>query len=117
MIRVVPAAPVISVTTAPASSTASPSLGSELHGKLDAEGQPLCQPCAWFHKGGGCQNGASCRRCHLCPDGELKLRKKQKVQRLRQNEAAAAPDGDKKQPDNGANAAMGVAAVAGRSPG
>lgn len=42
-----------------------------------------CRPCAWFHKSRGCQNGADCRHCHLCPDGELKNRKKTKVQALR----------------------------------
>lgn len=33
---------------------------------------------AWFHKKpSGCINGAACKRCHLCPEGEPKLRKKQ----------------------------------------
>ena len=35
-------------------------------------------PEAWFHKKpSGCINGAACKRCHLCPEGEPKLRKKQ----------------------------------------
>ena len=35
-------------------------------------------PKAWFHKKpSGCINGAACKRCHLCPEGEPKLRKKQ----------------------------------------
>jgi len=63
--------------------------GSALHGQFDAEGQHACQPCAWFYKPSGCQNGATCRRCHLCPEGELKLRKKQKIAKLRSQEAAA----------------------------
>lgn len=46
------------------------SVGSALH----ATGQ--CCPCAWFYKAQGCQNGANCTRCHLCPPGEVKARKK-----------------------------------------
>jgi hypothetical protein len=42
-----------------------------------------CQPCAWFWKPGGCQNGQDCMRCHLCPDGELKARKKAKQTMMR----------------------------------
>lgn len=38
-----------------------------------------CRPCAWFYKKPGCQNGDSCGYCHLCPEGELKARKKSKV--------------------------------------
>lgn len=54
----------------------SPSLGSENH--------PIgCSPCAWFWKAQGCQNAYDCRRCHLCPEGELKARKKSKVETLR----------------------------------
>ena len=37
---------------------------------------PLAE--AWFHKKpSGCINGQACKRCHLCPEGEPKLRKKQ----------------------------------------
>lgn len=68
--------------------SAAPSKGSQLHGQITEDGQPACQPCAWFHKASGCQNGANCTRCHLCPEGELKLRKKQKLARLRNAEAA-----------------------------
>jgi len=51
--------------------------GSKLHGMG-------CQPCAWFWKADGCQHGSSCRHCHLCPEGELRKRKKekQKTQKL-----------------------------------
>jgi len=59
-------------------SEALPSLGSALH----ASGQ--CRPCAWFwKKGRGCTNAASCDYCHLCPEGELKDRKKKKVDAIR----------------------------------
>merc|ERR1712060_1007178 len=50
----------------------SPSKGSALH----LSGQ--CKPCAWFWKPQGCQNGKHCEHCHLCPEGELKERKKAK---------------------------------------
>ncbi|CAJ1453617.1 unnamed protein product [Effrenium voratum] len=50
-----------------------PSLGSVLHAKGS------CSPCAWVWKPQGCHNGRSCGRCHLCPPGEVKLRKKAKA--------------------------------------
>lgn len=53
------------------------SLGSARH----HEG--LCKPCAWFRKR-GCTLGGSCAYCHLCGDGEIKARKKQKGRLLKQ---------------------------------
>ncbi|CAE7643763.1 GekBS024P [Symbiodinium pilosum] len=50
-----------------------PSLGSVLHAK------GCCSPCAWVWKPQGCHNGSNCGRCHLCPPGEVKLRKKAKA--------------------------------------
>jgi len=41
-----------------------------------------CKPCAFLWKDvkkPGCQNGQNCVFCHLCPPGEVKLRKKQKM--------------------------------------
>ena len=63
--------------------------GSKLHGMEDDLGVPKCQPCAWFHKPFGCYHGTACVRCHLCPPGESKFRKKQKIARLRQEEDKA----------------------------
>jgi hypothetical protein len=54
-----------------------PSVGSALHCSGD------CTPCAWFWKADSCNNGKDCRYCHLCPDGELKKRKKAKVAQMR----------------------------------
>lgn len=54
-----------------------PSVGSILHGTGE------CRPCAWFHKEQGCQNAAECRHCHLCPEGEIKARRKAKASMLR----------------------------------
>jgi len=54
-----------------------PSPGSSTH----ATGR--CQPCAWFHKPKGCLNAVNCSYCHLCPEGELKQRKKAKVVAMR----------------------------------
>lgn len=62
------------------------SAGSQLHGTVAADGQAGCQPCAWFFKDAGCHNGTACRFCHLCPKGEMKTRKRQKVARLRGEE-------------------------------
>jgi hypothetical protein len=46
-----------------------------------------CEPCAWFW-GKGCMRGKDCLRCHLCPEGELKKRKKAKVATLRKDTSA-----------------------------
>ncbi|CAE8588492.1 unnamed protein product [Polarella glacialis] len=46
--------------------------GSNLHREGD------CIPCGWFWKPKGCLRGDECGYCHLCPDGEVKLRKKAK---------------------------------------
>eukprot|EP00927_Polykrikos_kofoidii_P056665 TRINITY_DN50750_c0_g1_i1.p1 TRINITY_DN50750_c0_g1~~TRINITY_DN50750_c0_g1_i1.p1 ORF type:complete len:223 (-),score=50.35 TRINITY_DN50750_c0_g1_i1:489-1157(-) len=70
-------------------STRLPSVGSELHGTLGTDGLQACQPCAWFFKDAGCKNGAACLFCHACPKGEMKHRKRQKIARIRTEEAAA----------------------------
>lgn len=58
----------------------------------------LCKPCAWMHKtAAGCKNGASCEYCHLCPSGELKKRKKDKMQG-RMGAFAAAARGSQPRP-------------------
>lgn len=64
-----------------------PSMGSAPHGT------GRCNPCAWFYKAKGCQNDAQCTYCHLCPDGELKNRKKAKVAALRSGAAEPAAGG------------------------
>jgi len=54
-----------------------------------------CMPCPWFWKPQGCLNGEECLRCHLCPEGELKARRRAKTAELRQKQrvkAEAAPD-------------------------
>jgi len=50
-----------------------PSAGSALH---FAGG---CRPCAWFWKDVGCQNALTCTYCHLCDEGALKAKKKNKL--------------------------------------
>jgi len=54
-----------------------PSHGSTLHGTGN------CRPCAWFWKPSGCQNGKECGHCHICPQGEIKARKKNKLTMMR----------------------------------
>eukprot|EP00931_Biecheleriopsis_adriatica_P048169 TRINITY_DN2782_c0_g1_i1.p1 TRINITY_DN2782_c0_g1~~TRINITY_DN2782_c0_g1_i1.p1 ORF type:complete len:659 (+),score=122.44 TRINITY_DN2782_c0_g1_i1:27-2003(+) len=85
-----PSAPAVITSMPPATGSQLPSVGSALHGQIDAEGLPRCEPCAWFYKSGGCSNGAECKRCHLCPEGETKARKKSKNARLKAANAAAA---------------------------
>lgn len=64
-----------------------PSRGSALHecGK--------CKPCAWFYKPGKCWSQQECGYCHLCPEGELKARKKAKVAAMRMGALLPANDG------------------------
>lgn len=63
-----------------------PSVGSTFH-----DGTGRCSPCAWFWKPRGCQSGAQCGYCHLCPEGELKNRKKAKVAAIRMGAIEPAP--------------------------
>lgn len=42
-----------------------------------------CSPCAFHFKDvRGCLHGAKCKFCHLCPPGELKRRKREKVAQM-----------------------------------
>lgn len=68
-----------------------PSHGSVLHGLGD------CRPCAWFWKQSGCQNGRDCNYCHVCCDGELKARKKNKQVAMRLGLATPKQDGASEQ--------------------
>jgi len=43
-----------------------------------------CQPCAYYFKPDSCKWGAKCDFCHLCPDGEIKARKKEKIRAMRE---------------------------------
>jgi len=54
-----------------------PSHGSALH-KIGT-----CWPCAYFWKHEGCPKGEDCLYCHLCPQGEMKLRKRSKQAMMR----------------------------------
>lgn len=64
-----------------------PSRGSHFHGT------GKCRPCAWFHKPQGCQSAQSCSYCHICPEGELKSRKKLKVAAMRMGALTPAKQG------------------------
>jgi len=59
------------------SSNGSPSKGSVYHEIGD------CKPCAWFHHKEGCHSGADCEFCHTCPFGELRRRKRERVQSVK----------------------------------
>jgi len=61
------------------------SIGSVLHGT------GMCRPCGWFWKPRGCQNGRECLHCHLCPAGAKKMRKNEKVARLREATDITSP--------------------------
>lgn len=64
-----------------------PSVGSAQHGT------GKCKPCAWFWKPQKCSNHKSCGYCHLCPEGELKARKKAKVAAMRVGALMPVKDG------------------------
>lgn len=49
-----------------------------------------CNPCAYFYlKADGCRRSSECKFCHLCPAGELKIRKKQRNKALKLAKRAA----------------------------
>lgn len=48
-----------------------------------------CRPCAYYlKKADSCRRGGDCDFCHLCPESAMKARKKEKIQRLRQQQLA-----------------------------
>jgi len=71
----------------PMNTLAGGSKGSSTHGS------GKCRPCAWFWKPDGCQSGLDCNYCHLCPEGELKSRKKLKVAAMRMGALTPAKPG------------------------
>ncbi|CAE7363053.1 unnamed protein product [Symbiodinium pilosum] len=73
-----------------------PSKGSGAHGS------GKCRPCAWFWKPQGCQNDKDCGYCHLCPEGELKNRKKSKVAAMRMGALVPAKPSQKAKCPSGA---------------
>mmetsp|Transcript_5893 Transcript_5893/g.11973 ORF Transcript_5893/g.11973 Transcript_5893/m.11973 type:complete len:301 (-) Transcript_5893:154-1056(-) len=66
------------------------SKGSAIHGT------GKCRPCAWFWKQTGCQCGTECNYCHMCPEGELKNRKKMKVAAMRMGALVPATTGSER---------------------
>lgn len=54
-----------------------PSVGSAGHSR------GLCSPCGFVHHAGGCQAGADCKHCHLCPPGTIELRRKTRRKLMR----------------------------------
>jgi len=59
-----------------------------------------------FWKPGSCQNGAECGHCHLCPDGEIKTRKKARQTLVRLGLASPAPS-DERQAARGLRSRQG----------
>eukprot|EP00443_Scrippsiella_acuminata_P056519 CAMPEP_0115405602 /NCGR_PEP_ID=MMETSP0271-20121206/18012_1 /TAXON_ID=71861 /ORGANISM="Scrippsiella trochoidea, Strain CCMP3099" /LENGTH=486 /DNA_ID=CAMNT_0002829601 /DNA_START=21 /DNA_END=1477 /DNA_ORIENTATION=- len=81
------------------------SAGSFLHGT------GLCRPCAWLYKPNGCQNGAECNYCHVCPEGEIKARRKNKVVALRSQKSSRESTSPKEQAQAQTNPLVGVSAA------
>eukprot|EP00929_Paragymnodinium_shiwhaense_P047895 TRINITY_DN2429_c0_g2_i1.p1 TRINITY_DN2429_c0_g2~~TRINITY_DN2429_c0_g2_i1.p1 ORF type:complete len:380 (-),score=94.42 TRINITY_DN2429_c0_g2_i1:253-1392(-) len=77
-----------------------PSRGSSTHGS------GKCRPCAWFWKPQKCLNARECGYCHLCPEGELKARKKTKVTAMRMGALVPRAKGaDRQQKASGSGSA------------
>mmetsp|Transcript_67503 Transcript_67503/g.156698 ORF Transcript_67503/g.156698 Transcript_67503/m.156698 type:complete len:185 (-) Transcript_67503:143-697(-) len=66
---------------APAESKREPeySVGADQH----EAGQ--CKPCAWHWKPSGCSKGSSCTFCHMCQEGALKARRRERINQLKQS--------------------------------
>lgn len=77
---------------------AEPSLDMPLGSAEHATG--ACRPCAWFWKQGGCRTGRFCTHCHLCPEGELKARRKAKVLSLRLGSTTPKSETNIRSPDS-----------------
>lgn len=60
------------------------SAGSDLHNL----GQ--CSPCAWNWRPAGCVNGSHCSFCHMCEEGEIKQRRKNRLVKLKSSKSAVA---------------------------
>jgi len=58
------------------------SSGAELHQSGE------CNPCAWNWRPRGCVNAQDCKFCHMCEEGALKLRRKERVAKLKADRAA-----------------------------
>lgn len=51
---------------------------------IEAHSRGQCTPCNYFlYKTDGCRQGSQCAFCHICPKGEIKKRKKDKLKQLR----------------------------------
>lgn len=62
--------------------SALPSAGAAAHST------GACKPCAWFWKPAGCRWGVECGHCHLCPEGELRRRKKERQTEMKELKAS-----------------------------
>jgi len=66
-----------------------PSTGALVPGAVSSQGSLMhgtrfCKPCPWVWRPGGCMNGRGCLHCHLCPEGEVRARKKERLQARKQ---------------------------------
>jgi len=57
-------------------------------GGPQAHAAGTCTPCAYFwYKKDGCRMGSECQFCHVCEKGEVKKRKKQRINQLKETGA------------------------------
>jgi hypothetical protein len=74
----------------PLTSPPSPILKPQASAGADLHGTGRCRPCGWFWRPQGCVLGAECGHCHMCPEGELKARKKAKLAAMRTRKHAGS---------------------------
>lgn len=61
-----------------------PTEAEHINDGLQAHALGQCIPCAYFwYKKDGCRKGEECEFCHLCNKGEIKKRKKHRIQQLK----------------------------------
>eukprot|EP00448_Togula_jolla_P006530 CAMPEP_0170600750 /NCGR_PEP_ID=MMETSP0224-20130122/17497_1 /TAXON_ID=285029 /ORGANISM="Togula jolla, Strain CCCM 725" /LENGTH=504 /DNA_ID=CAMNT_0010925489 /DNA_START=48 /DNA_END=1562 /DNA_ORIENTATION=- len=60
-----------------------------------------CRPCAHHNRPAGCVKGKSCTFCHICEDGALKQRKKEKLTRLREEKRLRPKDNTSRRSEGG----------------
>jgi len=87
---VIESSPGSSVSVSPQAQLDDVSFGSgEWSAGAAGHAQGTCKPCGWNRKPGGCSKGTSCEFCHMCDDGALKRKKKDRLQRIKESKRSA----------------------------
>eukprot|EP00928_Gymnodinium_smaydae_P062947 TRINITY_DN46668_c0_g1_i1.p1 TRINITY_DN46668_c0_g1~~TRINITY_DN46668_c0_g1_i1.p1 ORF type:complete len:223 (+),score=13.29 TRINITY_DN46668_c0_g1_i1:81-749(+) len=63
------------------------SIGAKDHGVKE------CMPCGWAWKPGGCIHGADCLFCHLCEQGSIQKRRKERARAAKERKRIETAEG------------------------